>query len=71
MLPLVLDGDLLPGLLLAIYGVAFWTAGVLVAAYLWRRVRGDGPASRVEESGGVDAPSVRADEPGDGGNAEE
>jgi len=68
--PLVLDGDLLPGLFLAIYGVAFWTAGVLVAAYLWRRVRGDGPASRVEESADVDAPSTGVDDRG-GGNAEE
>lgn len=40
---LVLGESLLTGLLIALYGVAFWSAGVLVAAYLWKRWRGDGP----------------------------
>lgn len=40
---LLLGESLYTGLFMAVYGVVFWSAGVLGAAYLWKRWRGDGP----------------------------
>ncbi|WP_459822651.1 hypothetical protein [Halorubrum luteum] len=39
-------GQLLYGLLFALIGVAFWSAGFVVAYFLFKRWRGEGPRSR-------------------------
>jgi hypothetical protein len=38
-----LTTELLPGIGFALFGVAFWAAGFVVAYYLYKRWRGDGP----------------------------
>lgn len=34
-------GELLRGAVFAVLGVGFWAAGVVVAAYLYKRIRGE------------------------------
>ncbi len=41
--------ELLPGIRAALFGVAFWSSGFLVAYYLYKRWRGDGP--RADDAG--------------------
>ena len=41
--------ELLPGIAFALFGVAFWGSGFLVAYYLYKRWRGDGP--RTDDAG--------------------
>ena len=33
---------LLRGILMGLFGVAFWAGGLVIAHYIWKRYRGDG-----------------------------